>query len=361
MNEMALKTKTMANKIYNMKFVIVLLFFSLNSSAQMDSSFVLLNNSIIGIYDCEWRLGPVISTGHFPHVKKTLSINANNLCRVTVEADDGYKGFFLGHTCSGTWALNGDTLILVFIRKVYVDQMRIEKFICRNNELTPLSFEPKDIKEQPITAPYTKMGWSCISIHKNMAGIETSAYYPNNIRSMSPVGNLYFIEDSVWSFEYPCQMLSVNKIYMDTDTIYIAEPNQQWKCKLQNDTLIRVNTRGDTEKYLPMHFDKNILQDIHSGIINPSCITGSWNLKTYQEVEFDNGFDIIYPIKLPNKISLNAKSIVDSKNRIIQFSVEGVSRKFHVYQIIPHTGELILTPLNWWKGEAFSVYYINEK
>lgn len=205
--------------------------------------------------------------------------------------------------------------------------------------------------------------WTCIY----------SVYYDPGISpdEMPPYGlpihaeTLFFKEDSLFEFSYPCQYVSSCKYEIAADSLITTIDQKNYLIKFYNDTLVLYTKSRDIlgESYTLQRFIRsnektNFVEFLKNKKVNSDCLLGEWKLvREVREPDGEDRTKIRYPFILPLKLNINIEYISSkmNKNNQLIIKVNGIKRAFNIFYI--DDANLTLYTGKWRHGKIITVSY----
>lgn len=180
--------------------------------------------------------------------------------------------------------------------------------------------------------------WGYIVDHRDCAHI-----LDNDIECVQKPINLYFENDSLWTFQYPCQKLNV-QTYTVKDWMLIG--NQL--------------TNGGSRKYQRVKFDSSVVNQLKLNTIISDCYVGKWILTREKSIGDGTGMDYIFPFNINDTLVLQNESLTAPNllgNKIFIF-IGGANREFYFSFSKDSHHILKLTPTESWSEKDKKMWLI---
>jgi hypothetical protein len=238
--------------------------------------------------------------------------------------------------------------------------------------------------QNTISASDIQGSWTCIKIIPSsvprpilipevvLDGFEE----PSEIVLKPPVykpGTIYneydtylFKGDSVWVFNYPCQLRAQYSYSLKEDSITFIHRygEDSRKITLFNGTLtIGGDTTRHVAKYVKKTLDKEIVRMLQKDSTNPKCLYGKWRCGPPKEGWYKDLVGKLYPHIPTENITINRSTIIKGKRKQFGFIVDG-KKWIYSYNLRPILGKdydwvLELQLLNWKtdSGEPLTLLY----
>lgn len=150
---------------------------------------------------------------------------------------------------------------------------------------------------------------------------------------VSPI-SLYFDQDSVWTFLYPCQ-----KLY--------THPFNKKDWSFMNEVLSDKSGRT----YQRADYDLALINRLKSEKFIPECLKGEWNLVRTESPGDGTGIKYIFPFEIEDSFFLDKQAInsVDLNENRITLPLGGQQREFYFNFSENYNYKLSLSPTENWK------------
>ncbi|MBN4071065.1 hypothetical protein JYT72_01015, partial [Crocinitomix catalasitica] len=101
--------------------------------------------------------------------------------------------------------------------------------------------------------------------------------------------SLFFDSDSLWTFQYPCRLISVTPYTTD-----------RWQI-IGNSLKSGAHSR---RTYIRKSFDREIIEKLKNQILNPDCYVGKWRLERTTSGGDGTGVEYIFPFKVSDILEI---------------------------------------------------------
>lgn len=187
--------------------------------------------------------------------------------------------------------------------------------------------------------------------------------------------HILFENDSLFEFNYPCELADRKRIRIHHDTIEEVDRRKdqhdfpdrdEWPAQISfhGDTLVIETHRafnGSTEKrYLRTRLDSGIVSHLKKYSLNFTCLRGQWQLETSYDSGYDgNGIvDYDFPFEPQRTLVFTSNARIDYSNRILWLKANGVARAFRVIKLSSDGTSLDVETTEWYNDEwAYPLHY----
>lgn len=212
--------------------------------------------------------------------------------------------------------------------------------------------------------------WTCVySVYDN----PLLAHEIDGPWGLSTPDKILFEGDSLFSFNYPCELARKDKIKIWNDSIDYVEASPKpgrkpkppreistgdWPATIafEGDTLV-VKTEHMfsvfTEKrYVRTVLDSHKVNWLRKYTLNIECLYGTWKLETAYDSGYDgNGMvDYNFPFTPQATIIFTSNSRIDYSSRVLWLKVNGVAKPFAVTNLSTY-GQLDVQTMEWYKSD----------
>ncbi|MBI3509705.1 MAG: hypothetical protein HY064_03505 [Bacteroidetes bacterium] len=186
--------------------------------------------------------------------------------------------------------------------------------------------------------------------------------------------------DTIWMFQYPCEFNYAYAFKIKTDSLFYGGMTRN--LKFENNVLLvtdaAISSQVMTKKFVHDTFDLKTIEMLERDTVNMDCLIGRMKIVKRIQPEEGAAYDLKFPIAMPKYIDIQSKeqATVIYRKRTITLSINGMEKLFYVEKIewnnynhdyatafndhFQHKHVITIHPAEWWKGEMFSVRYVEE-
>ncbi len=169
--------------------------------------------------------------------------------------------------------------------------------------------------------------------------------------------DLVFDNDSMYSIDYPMELLSRSGYAVDTGYIHSTGKNSHGFCpvKLVNDTLF-VYVAGAygseylKEAYIKTTFNDSIIDFLKQHRVNYPELAGWWTLQRDYWFDYGTHYWLEFPYEVPDSIEISREQFINAleKGKTYTILTGGQQRDYTFWYRWPY---LHFTPGKWYEGE----------
>lgn len=185
----------------------------------------------------------------------------------------------------------------------------------------------------------------------------------------SGASHLFFKNDTLYSLDYPCQIVSVIRYKLHNDSL-VQIPSSKTRrpaetlprtISLKSDTLIMEVVKGPGYKsvaaFVHFQFDQTLFNKLKKYQANSDCSEGKWEL-----IRDDNGGDgsfwhYNYPFHIPDSLTISKTSIKAGSTILIPVNGENKPCRIEYYKWRSPLPRMKLSPVGWCKDKTIRIHY----
>lgn len=224
--------------------------------------------------------------------------------------------------------------------------------------LIPITVFSQEKLTTNATTKRVQGAWDCIySVYENrlLAAEETGPW------GFPTPDKILFEEDSLFQFNYPCELASRSSFTIQNDTL-----NDNTQIVFEGDTLVlrtgRIDGSHTQRRYVRTQLDSTIVKRLKKYTLNVNCLYGRWKLETSYDSGYDgNGIvDYRFPFAPQHVLIFSSNSRIDYSNRTMWLKADGVAKPFTIVKLSSSGLHIDVEAGSWYKGPWPWVLHYNK-
>lgn len=227
----------------------------------------------------------------------------------------------------------------------------------------PLIWFSLNAISQSVSPKQLQGAWACIG---GVDYIMLADAYEN---PYSGASHLFFKNDTLYSLDYPCQIVSVMRYKLHKDSL-VQIPSSKTSSptetlpgtiSLQSDTLIMEVVQGLGYKsvgaFVRFQFDQTLFNKLKKYQANSNCSEGKWKL-----IRDDHGDDgslshYTYPFQVPDSLTISKADIKAGSTVLIPVNGKNKPCRIEYYKRRNSGQRMNLSPIGWCKDKTIRIHY----